>query len=316
MTRTCVPALALVLAVLALAAPAPSQSLTTVRVATLPIDVASQALYAKDEGFFQAEGLDVEITLMPNGGAIAAGVAGGSLDLGASNIVNLAAGFENHVPYVLVAPGGAYSDTQPTAKLVVAADSPIKSAKDMAGKTIAVNLLNSIDSVGVLAWIDKNGGDSKSVKLIEMPYPTIGPAVAKGSVDVGSIDEPFLGDAISINHLRVVGMPLDAVAKKFVEGAFFCTRDYAAAHPDVIRKFAEAMAKAADWANAHPDLSAKVLEKYSGRQLAAGAARTYFLPRFTRGQAQPLLDLAYKYGALKTPVQLQDMFAPGITFAP
>jgi NitT/TauT family transport system substrate-binding protein len=308
-------ALASFAALLVLQAPARSQSVPTVRVATLPIDVASQALYAKDEGFFQAAGLNVEITLMSNGGAIAAGVAGGSLDLGASNLVNLAAGYENHVPYVLVAPGGAYSDTQPTSKLVVTADSAIKTAKDMAGKTIAVNLLNSIDSVGVLAWIDKNGGDSKLVKLVEMPYPTIGPAVAKGSVDVGSIDEPFLGDAISTNHLRAVGLPLDAVTRKFVEGAFFCTRDYATAHPDVIRKFADAMAKAADWANAHPDLSAKVLEKYSGRPLAPGAARTYFLPRFTRAQAQPLLDVAYKYGALKTPVQLQDMFAPGITFA-
>jgi NitT/TauT family transport system substrate-binding protein len=295
---------------------AQAQTLTTVRVATLPIDVASQALYAKDEGFFQAEGLDVQISLFPNGGAIAAGVAGGSIDLGASNLVNLAAAFENHVPYVLVAPGGAYSDTQPTAKILVAPDSPIKTAKDLAGKTVAVNLLNSIDSVGVLAWIDKNGGDAKSVKLIEMPYPTIAAAVAKGSVDGGSIDEPFLSDAISTNHLHPIGFPLDAVAKKFVEGAFFCTREYATAHPDVIKKFADAMAKAADWANAHPDLSAKVLEKYSGRSLNPGAARTYFLPRFTRSEAQPLLDLAYKYGALKTPVQLQNMFAPGITFAP
>jgi len=313
MIRKC--ALALFAALLLIRTQAQSQSVTTVRVATLPIDVASQALYAKDEGFFQAEGLDVELTLMSNGGAIAAGVAGGSLDFGASNVVNLAAGYENHLPYVLVAPGGAYSDTQPTSKLVVSADSPIKSAKDMSSKTIAVNLLNSIDSVGVLAWIDKNGGDSKSVKLVEMPYPTIGPAVAKGSVDVGSIDEPFLGDAINNNHLRAVGQPLDAVSKKFVEGAFFCTRDYATSHPDVIRKFADAMAKAADWANAHPDLSAKVLEKYSGRPLSPGAARTYFLPRFTRTQAQPLLTLAYRYGALKTPVQLQDMFAPGISFA-
>jgi NitT/TauT family transport system substrate-binding protein len=300
---------------LAVTTPAGSQSSTTVRVATLPIDVASQALYAKDEGFFQAEGLDVDIMLFPNGGAIAAGVAGGSIDLGASNLVNLAAAHEKGIPYVLVAPGGAYSDTQPTSKLVVASDSPIKTAKDMTGKTIAVNLLNSIDSVAVLNWIDKNGGDSKSVKLTEMPYPTIGPAVAKGTVDIGSDDEPFLGDAIDTSHLRVVGLPLEAVTKKFVEGAFFCTRDYATAHPDVIRKFADAMAKAADWANAHPDLSAKVLEKYAGRPLRPGAARTYFLPRFTRGQAQPLLDVAYKYGALKTPVQLQDMFAPGIAFA-
>jgi NitT/TauT family transport system substrate-binding protein len=226
----------------------------------------------------------------------------------------MASAHERGLPYVLVTPGGAYIDTQPTSKLVVPKDSPVKSARDLGGKTVAVNALNSIDSVALLAWIDQHGGDSKTVKLIEMPYNVMGATVATGRVDVASIDEPFVGDAIATSGLRVLGDPLDAIGKRFIEGAFFTTASYAQAHPDVIKKFADAMAKAADWANANPDASAKILAKYATRPLAPGAARTYFMPRFVRDEAQPLLDVAYKYGALKTPVQLGDMFAPGITF--
>jgi NitT/TauT family transport system substrate-binding protein len=310
-----VASLALV-AVLAFAAqPGQAQQLTKVRVATLPIDVASQALYAKDQGFFEAAGLDVDISIMNNGPAIASAVAGGSIDFGAANIVTMASAYEHGLPYVLVAPGGAYTDTQPTSKLVVTNASPIKSARDLNGKTVAVNALNSIDSVGAQAWIDKNGGDSKTVKFIEMPYSAMGAAVASGRVDVGSIDEPFVGEAIAANQLRAIGFPLEAIAKRFVEGAYFTTSSYAKAHPDVIRKFADAMAQAADWANANPSASAAILAKYSKSPLAPGAARTYFTPRFVRSEAQPLIDAAAKYGALKSAFPLSTMFAPGIVYA-
>jgi NitT/TauT family transport system substrate-binding protein len=295
--------------------PAQSQQMTKIRVATLAIDVASQALYAKDQGFFDAAGLDADISIMNSGPAIAAAVAGGSIDFGASNIVTMASAHERGLPYVLVAPGGAYTDTQPTSKLVVPNASPIKTARDLSGKTVAVNALNSIDSVGAMAWIDKNGGDSKTVKFLEMPYSAMGAAVATGRVDVGSIDEPFVGDAIASNGLRSIGFPLEAVAKRFIEGAFFTTSDYAQAHPDVIRKFADAMAKAADWANANPAASAAILAKYSKSPLAPGAARTYFLPRFVRSEAQPLIDAAAKYGALKSAFPMSVMFAPGITYS-
>ena len=301
--------------VLAFAAQAgQAQQVTKIRVATLPIDVASQALYAKDQGFFEAAGLDADISIMNNGPAIASAVAGGSIDFGAANIVTMASAYEHGLPYVLVAPGGAYTDTQPTSKLVVPNASPIKTARDLNGKTVAVNALNSIDSVGAQAWIDKNGGDSKTAKFIEMPYSAMGAAVASGRVDVGSIDEPFVGEAIAVNQLRVIGFPLEAVAKRFIEGAFFTTSDYAKAHPDVVRKFADAMAQAADWANANPAASAAVLAKYSKSPLAPGAARTYFMPRFVRSEAQPLIDAAAKYGALKAAFPLSNMFAPGIVY--
>jgi NitT/TauT family transport system substrate-binding protein len=292
-----------------------AQTLTKIRVATLPIDVASQALYAADQGFFRAAGLDVDLQLMNSGPAIAAAIAGGDVDFGASNMVTLSIAHERGVPFVLVAPGGAYSSKNPTDKLVVANGSPIKTARDLNGKALAVNALKNISAISAMSWIDRNGGDSKTVKFVELPFSEMGAAIASGRIDAACMDEPFLGQAIAVDHLSAIALPYEAVGKEFLQGAWFTSTEYAKAHPDVVRKFADAMAKAADWANANPSSSGKILEKYTKTALVAGTARTYFPPRFVRLDVQPLVDAAAKYGVLKETIPVGDMFAPGITFS-
>jgi NitT/TauT family transport system substrate-binding protein len=49
--------------------------------------------------------------------------------------------------------------------------SPIKGAKDLEGKTVAVNTLNNIVHLMAMAWIDKNGASSGKVKFVEVPFP-------------------------------------------------------------------------------------------------------------------------------------------------
>jgi len=55
-----------------------------------------------------------------------------------------------------------------TTALVVAKNSPLRTAKDLSGKTIAVNALLGIQQIAAEAWIDKNGGDSTTVKFVEL----------------------------------------------------------------------------------------------------------------------------------------------------
>ena len=74
---------ATVLLVGALCAPTVADPpLVTLKVATTPIDIGAQALWAKDQGFFKKAGLDVEVSLISNGAAIASAVAAakGKLD--------------------------------------------------------------------------------------------------------------------------------------------------------------------------------------------------------------------------------------------
>ena len=52
-----------------------AQSTAKLHIGVLPIDISSLPLYAADRGFFKAEGLDVDISLMNNGPTIVAAVS-------------------------------------------------------------------------------------------------------------------------------------------------------------------------------------------------------------------------------------------------
>ena len=53
-----------------------------INVGAMPIAGAAQAFYAQEQGFFKAAGLDVNLVVLPNGAAIVAAAAAGSVDIG------------------------------------------------------------------------------------------------------------------------------------------------------------------------------------------------------------------------------------------
>src|ERR1700722_12577572 len=119
------------LPMMALATRAASAQTQTLRVGATANDTYAEAYYAQDQGFFTNAGLTVELTTFPNGAAISAGVAGGALDVGVSNPVQLANAIVHGVPFVYIAGGALNSTAAPTALLCVAANSPIKTARDL-----------------------------------------------------------------------------------------------------------------------------------------------------------------------------------------
>ena len=192
------------------------------RLGILPVDVGAQGYYATDEGFFKAAGLDVELIALPNGPATAAAVASGTIDIGSSNAISLAIAHERGLPFVMISPAGGYTSKNPTGGFVVAKTSTIKTAADCTGKTIAVATVGSLGHICVKAWLDQHGVDVSTVHFIEMPFSAMDPALAAGRVDGAVLDEPTLDSTIA-NHGRLFANCYDAIAKEFLEGAYFTT---------------------------------------------------------------------------------------------
>jgi NitT/TauT family transport system substrate-binding protein len=283
----------------ALAADAP----VPVRVALFPTEGSGQVYYAIEEGYFAKAGLDVQLVELKNGAAIAAGVAGGSADVGLSNVVSLAIAHERGLPFQIIASGGlAIKGMATNGILAVAATSPIKSAKDLNGKTIAVDVLGGLPYLAGKAWIDQNGGDSKTVKYVELGFPEMEASVTAGRIDAASINssvDPTInkpGDP-----LRTLAIVYDAVAPRFAASVWFSTTDWTTQHPDATRKFVAAMRQAGAWANTHHHESAAILAKYikqPAEQIEGGPRVTYATDN-DPAQYQALIDLGAKYGALK-----------------
>ena len=278
-----------------LASPLRSQTLTTVRVTTVPIDAGAEVYYAKEMGFFTKAGLNVEITPASNGGAAAASVAGNAIDIGYSDMISIASGFGKGVPFVVIAAAALHESKEPTTELVVAANSPIRTAKDLNGKVVAGSGLGTISGYTSRAWIEANGGDLESVKFVELAFPTMQPALDAGRVDAAAIAEPFLSQARKTD--RVIASTYDSVAKEFLISAFFTTSSFAKDHPDVVSRFASAIHESAVWANKNHAKSAEILLANTKLDpaLVQTMRRTHYGERLDPALMQPVINVAAKY---------------------
>ncbi|MGA2395232.1 MAG: ABC transporter substrate-binding protein [Candidatus Lustribacter sp.] len=293
-------ALALLTAGLTGAAGAQQPALTTIRIAMPPTDAASQGYYAQQKGFFKKVGLDAQILTINEGASVAAAVAGGTADIGQANLSSLCTAHERGLPFVAIAGSNLYVSSTHQSELVVAANAPYHTARDLDGKTIAVAGLQNVQAVSFNKWMDANGGNWKSTKIVEVPFAEDEAAIETGRVDAAMMAEPQLSGALQSKKVRILSTPMDAIGKQWIIGTWFTTAAYAKAHPAVIKAFAQAMAASADWANHNQAESGKLLEQQTGVMLGANASRVIFADRLEARDMQPLIDASAKYGALKS----------------
>jgi NitT/TauT family transport system substrate-binding protein len=279
----------------------------TLRIATIPIDVGAEVFYARDAGFFKKAGLDAQIQPITNGGAIAAAVASGAVDVGFSNLVSIATAFKRGVPITIIAPAGLYSTKTPSSVCVVAQNSPIKSAKDLTGKVFATNGLKNIAEFGPRAWIDKNGGDSSTVSFIEMPFPAMSAALAQGHIAAALLAEPSATEFKS--STRVLSKCFDGIAPNFMISAYIATTKWATAHPDLVQKFQQAIRETAAWANKNHDKTAEMLAKEAkiSPDVVRAMNRSVYPERTDPAMIQPVIDVTAKYGGLNATFPASEM---------
>jgi NitT/TauT family transport system substrate-binding protein len=262
-------------------------------------------------GFFAKAGLDVQISPITSGPAIASAVAGGAIDIGYSNLMSLAIAHGKGLPFVIVAPAGLYVSSAPTTLLMVAKSSDIRSARDLDGKTVATNGLRNIGEYAPALWIDKNGGRSSTVKFVEMPFTEMAKALDAHRIDAAIIAEPSLTQAKRAGLVRELGDAYGAVANRFMIGGWFTTNRWVQDHPDVLRRFVQAIREADAWANKNPAKSAAILAKYAklDPEIARQMTRSHFADTLAPALIQPMIELAVKYKALDGSFPAEDFIA-------
>ena len=62
---------------------------------------------------------------------------------------------------------------------------------------LSVPALGDLYQIAIGAWIDQRGGDSRTVRFLELPHRAAAEAIASGRVDCANIAEPILSDALA-----------------------------------------------------------------------------------------------------------------------
>ncbi len=147
-----------------------SQDLPVVRVVGPANDGFRPVYYGVRSGIFRRAGVDVQPTIVGSGAAGTAALVGGSAEVSYTNIVTVIQAHRRGVPMRIIAPATLYvSDRSSSSATLVLKDSPIKTGRDLNGKVLGTLALADINAVATQAWIDETGGDSKSVRMIEVP---------------------------------------------------------------------------------------------------------------------------------------------------
>ena len=290
---------------------ATAQTTPVIHLGLAPFEGQAGPYYAQDLGLFKAAGLNIDIQQFNGGGAVVAAIAGGSLQIGGGTPLPLAQARSRGIKIVLIAPGYIYDYKAPTPinALLVGINSPYRDAKDLTGKTIAVTQVRGLDEVAVDAWLDANGGDSHSVKYTEIPQNAMADAVAAGRVDAAELGDPALSAALDTGKVRIFAKSYDAIAKRLFGSVWFASEEWAAQHPDAVRKFAAAINEAGAWATRNPVAAAAVLQKYM--KVTYGKAHEYHARTLDPAFIQPIIDSSVRYKLLPAPMKANDLIWKG-----
>lgn len=304
------------LAAAALALPATvrgagAQPEPTVRAGIIPSDPFGEAIYVQAGGFFKRADITVELLSLPNSAAIAAALAGGTIDVGLGNPIVIASAREHGLPHYAFAPSALFDASAATTLLMVANGSTIRSAKDLEGKTIGSIELGGITQASLRAWLTKDGVDPATVKFTELPFPAMAAALTQGRIDAGFIAEPALAGARATT--RELGDPYAMIADVWFLNMWFSTKAWLTQNAALARRFVAATYKGAAWANAHHLETGIALKEYTPLtdETIAKMTRIHFATSYAPAFLQPVLDTGFKYGILKRPMSAADLMFPG-----
>lgn len=184
---------------------ASSGGTTTVKLGLIPIvDVAPVYLGVK-QGFYAERGLELTITTAQGGAAIVPGVTSGQFQFGFSNMTSLMVAQSNGVPVRAIANGIASTGLQGKdfGAITVKKDSPIKSARELEGKKVAINTLKNINESAVRESVRKAGGDPDKVTFVELAFDQMPAALDGGQIDAAMVVEPALATVKSQGGVEI-----------------------------------------------------------------------------------------------------------------
>ena len=210
---------------------------------------------ANDKGFYEEEGLEVEI-IPGEGSTVAAKVVGlGQADVGFSSGDTALLSRANGIPLVVL----AVLFQKPTSSIVSLKEDDFTKPEDLYGKKIGVNLYGA-SYRQFEAFLRINGIDENQLELV----PTRGDPRLLLSDEM----DAYLLVTMDAVRLEIEGHPVNEILLKDygieVYGSSIITsEDFLEEKPETVKKFMSATLKGLNYAYTHPDEAVEIFLKYN-----------------------------------------------------
>ncbi len=205
--------------------------------------------FARAQGFFKEEGLDIEILYTEGGASTLTPVIAGSLDIAMTNgTLGVIAAFAKGMPVKIIS---AEATGAPDAFWYARPESGIKSIRDTNGKTVAFSSPGSSTNLIVLQLIGQEKATPKLVAAGGAPATLT--QVMSGQLDVGWSVPPFVLQQLAEGRLQIIARGSDVAAiKNQTIRVNVANANALKEKRDAFVRYVRALKRAIDWAYAGP----------------------------------------------------------------
>ncbi|WP_324651080.1 ABC transporter substrate-binding protein [Georgenia sp. H159] len=289
--------------------------LTPLTVMQIPTMDAGPLHLGVEEGFFEEEGLDVEVQIAESGAAIVPSVVNQESPIGYANAVSDLQAIDQGLDVKFVANCcGVGSDPEAdTSRIYVLPDSEITDIDGLADANIAVNSVNNLGDLTIKAALENNGVDTSEIEFTPMNYSDMPAALERGDVDAIWSVEPH--KAISDSH------GFEPLISNFVEsfpdttiGYYITSGAFAESNPEVVAAFQRAMSRSNEFATENPDRVREVIveELELDPELVEQTNLHVFAPGLDEESIEVIGEAAVEYGMISEEPDYEEIvISPG-----
>ena len=219
---------------------------------------SANVILARSKGWFEEEfgkdGVQVKYDLFLAGAPMNEAMAGGRLDI--SSVGNLPAliSKSSGIPAKIV--GRSSSDKHYYA-LLTRPDSAIRSAADLKGKKVAVQV-GSGAHLFLFLLLNQNGLQPSDINMVNLPAPDQQAALETGNVDAIAAWQPWIA---TIENAKVGKVIIDSENVVQSVGVYMARNEFAEKNPDLVQRFLKVHQRTAEYLKAHPEEAIAVISK-------------------------------------------------------
>ncbi|MCQ1948884.1 MULTISPECIES: ABC transporter substrate-binding protein [Arthrobacter] len=282
---------------------ASDSELRDVKIGLFPSSAVAAIQLGVNKGYFEEEGLNLEMLLGQGSAAQLPSLSSGSLDFMLSSPTT---------PLVATAQGldlkivSGYASNRPemvedSVAVMVGPNSDIHRAKDLEGKTVSINALGSIGDIGIREAVELDGGDPDKVTFVQLGFNEVGAQLESGQIQAGMVGPPFMqqitadGGAVISDFIQEAG--LGGAELVIASSGALVEQD-----PEVVESFISALDKTLSYAEEHQDEVRDLLPEVLGTSPEM-AAKTDFIAWNAHLDVDALkqfADLMTKHGIVET----------------
>lgn len=270
-----------------------ASDLPLVRVGHVPVTIYAPLFIAAEKGYFEEEGMRVELLPVEGGTENVVQVAAGNFDVAGGGIgAGMLNAVARDIEFEIVAP--LHTERPPlTSPLVVSKarydSGELTKVEDLAGKKVSTNSKGAATEYWLWRALQQGGLDFPDVEVLGVGFREVAAALESGSLDAGILGEPL---ATLAEDQGLVSRLSDDFIDNFTSTVIYFNKEWSVANPELAQGFVKAFIRGARDLNGdawYDEANLAIIEKYTGvpADVIKRASRSYHDPN---GQV-PLDDL-------------------------